>query len=137
MVDKHIRLSEKYIDILNVVRENEELKSDTEAIKFLLDMYSNNKSEEVIEEEKLKRYMDAYHERYYALFERLRWASQSAEKNTTIILDAINTMLINQEIADCISAEMFPSPVVQVSNDAYKKKIAYFKQKKDERNSKK
>ena len=65
--------------------------------------------------------------------ERLKWATKTSEQNSIVLLDAVNTLLHMFKADALISAELAPSIVVQQSQKNIKEKIAYFKQKSDER----
>lgn len=132
MIKKYI-IEEKHADIINHVREEQHLKNDSAAIRFILDEYEKNSKEKENDMQRIEVFLEAYHKKYYSMFERLRWASQVSEMNTTMILDAVNTMLITQDIENPVLTEAYLSPVLDVSKSSYKEKIAYFKQKKDDR----
>lgn len=75
-------------------------------------------------------------EQNYLPKERIRFGVQTAEQNSVILLDAINTLLHMFNAKNCISVEVAPHPVITQSRTAVKKQIAKAKQRKDERKSK-
>lgn len=132
-VRKIFNLKQKEMDILEKIRIEHGFKSDTAALHFMFDRYrelvDQKKLLEMVVEEALKQ----YEEKCIGLHERLRWATRVAEQNSIMLLDAVNTILINNEIEDCVPVELIESPVIQESRRAMKEKIAYFKQKRDHR----
>ena len=75
-------------------------------------------------------------EKNYLPAQRIRWGVQTAEQNTILLLDAINSLLWLFNAKECFRTEQFMHPVIQESQDALKEKIAYFKQQSDDRKSK-
>ena len=72
-------------------------------------------------------------EENYLQKERTRWAVQTAEQNSIILLDAINTILHKEQLTTCIGCDFAPSSVITQSRKNLKDKIQHFKQKSDER----
>lgn len=132
-MNKLFIIEDKHLEILNKVKTEKFFKSDSETIRFILEEYNRTIKKEKSEDEFIEKLLEAYHRKYYKLFERLRWASQTAEKNSTLLLDAVNTILLLNDIDDGVMTDTFISPVLEMSNNAYKEKIAYFKQMKDDR----
>lgn len=132
MIKKYI-IEEKHAALINRIREEHGLKNDSAALRFILDEYETDNKEKEKDMQRIDNFLEAYHKKYYAMFDRLRWASQTAEMNTTMLLDAVNTMLIAQDVENPVLTEAYLSPVLDESRSAYKAKIAYFKQKKDDR----
>lgn len=126
---KCIYLTEKEVSVLKSIKEEKRLKSDSAVISYLL----NNSTEEQKEFAKLIR--EELEENYLPK-ERIRWGVQTAEQNSIVLLDAINTLLWMLNAKDCIRTEVATHPVLEQSQKELKKKIAYFKQKSDERRSK-
>lgn len=135
-MNKLFIIEDKHLEILNKVKTEKFFKSDSETIRFILEEYNRTIKKEKSEDEFIEKLLEAYHRKYYKLFERLRWASQTAEKNSTLLLDAVNTILLLNDIDDGVMTDTFISPVLEMSNNAYKEKIAYFKQMKDDRKRK-
>lgn len=106
-------------------------------LRYIIQEYQKNEQQKENDAALISGLLESYNQKYYALFERLRWASQTAEMNTTILLDAINTILIKDDVRESILREAIQAPVIADSQNAYKEKIAYFKQQKDDRNKKK
>lgn len=142
MVEKECNLVKKYVveqkhvDLVKQVKSDYGLKNDSAALRYIIEEYEKNCQKKKENSELIEEFLEAYHQKYYALFDRLRWATQTAEMNSMILLDAINTMLILQDVKDGVLVDSFMSPVLALSKSAYKEKIAHFKQKKDDRKNK-
>lgn len=126
---KCISLSDEDLKQLDYLKKYYGIRSDSQVISFLLKGEQNRQQQSavVIREELEKNYLPK---------ERIRFGVQTAEQNSTILLDAINTLLHMFNAKDCIPVEVAPHPVVTQSRTAVKKQIAKAKQRKDERKSK-
>ena len=136
VVKKYV-LDQECIDTISKVKADKEFKNDSATLRYIIQEYQKNKQQKENDAALISGLLESYNQKYYALFERLRWASQTAEMNTTILLDAINTILIKDDVRESILREAIQAPVIADSQNAYKEKIAYFKQQNDDRNKKK
>lgn len=134
MANKHFEISDERIEILNQVKVDNNLKTDVAAINFLLDSYQKEREKQ--EENKMlaELFVKTFTDSFHPFMERIRWATKTAEMNSMFLLDAVNTILLNQNISDCVPVETYMSPVIAASQEIYKEKLAYFKQQKDNRN---
>ena len=126
---KCIYLSEEDLQTLKSLRQAQGLKSDSQVFSYLLKRSTQDHQELA---EAIRREL----EQNYLPKERIRFGVQTAEQNSTILLDAINTLLHMLNAKDCIPVEVAPHPVVTQSRTAVKKQRAKAKQKKDEWKSK-
>lgn len=133
MMTKKYVLDQEQLDLIQKVKEEKNIKNDSATLRYIIMQYAAFLQEDDREQMFINRLMNAYHAKYYAMFERLKWACQTSEMNSTILLDAINTLLISEDIDETILTGVAEAPIVNMSRTAYKEKIAYFKQKKDDR----
>ncbi len=124
---KGIYLSEEDVVLLKEKKQELGLKSDSAVVSYLLHQPESEKIAVAVREELEKHYLPK---------ERIRWGVRTAEENSTILLDAVNTLLTMLKAEVCIPADKAPHPVVEQSRQQIKERIAYFKQKSDERKSK-
>lgn len=126
---KCFSLSEEDWALLEQYKKENNIKNNSQAVSSLLHQNQDNREQLAIaiREELEKNYLPK---------ERIRWATKTAEQNSIVILDAMNTLLHMLKADACIPVEMAAHPVVKQSQDRIKEKIAYFKQKSDERKSK-
>ena len=122
---KNIYIDEKEYDVLQSIKKEYGLKTDSAAISFLLQ--SGNISENIA-----KAVVNEMEESYMKS-ERLKWATKTAEQNSTVLLDAMNTLLHMMKADTLISVEFAPHPIIEKSKQNIKDKIAHFKQAADER----
>lgn len=136
MIKKLYTLDNSQVQVIECVKTEQGFTDSSKALRYIVDEYEKTIKKKNQEDEFIEKLLDAYNKKYYALFERLRWASQTSEKNSTMLLDAVNTILLIQDITDGILVDAIQAPVLQMSQTAYKEKIAYFKQMKDDRKRK-
>lgn len=129
MKQKCIYLSEEDIEILKSLRKEHGLKSDSQVVSWLLQRSTQD-------QEELAKVIRKELEENYISKDRIKWATQTAEQNSIILLDAINTLLWMLNAEDNISVDIAAHPVIKQSKEIIKAKVAHFKQKSDERKSK-
>lgn len=129
MIKKHISLSEEDVTRLIEFKKQHGFHTDSEVFSHLLAETQNRNPPTACEirEELEKNYLQK---------DRMKWATQTAEQNSIVLLDAINTILWLLNAKDNIAVEHASHPVISQSKKLLKKKLAYFKQKSDERKSK-
>lgn len=126
---KCIYLSEEELSLLKSIKKEQGMNSDSQVVAWLL-------RRSALDQKELAIAIRAELEENYLPKERIRWGVQTAEQNSIVLLDAMNTLLHILNAKDCISTEVAAHPVIAQSQDSIKRKIAYFKQKSDERKSK-
>ena len=121
-IRKNIYFDEKKYEKLQDMKLKYGLKSDSAAVNFLLESgdVSQNIAREVIREM----------EENYMKSERLKWATKTAEQNSVLLLDSINTILNALKVSKLISVDEQESPVIKESRKKLDKKIENRKQRK-------
>lgn len=125
-------LEESNLIILKKLQEELKLSSGSQVINYLL----KQEAEQPAMEEKIAIAVRKELEENYLSKERIRWGVQTAEQNSMVILDVLNTLLHKEKLSTCIDVDFAPSPVIEQSKERIKRRIHYFKQKSDERKSK-
>ena len=87
VVKKYV-LDQECIDTISKVKADKEFKNDSATLRYIIQEYQKNEQQKENDAALISGLLESYNQKYYALFERLRWASQTAEMNTTILLDA-------------------------------------------------
>lgn len=134
---KHINISDDDLKVFDEVKEEYHLKTDSSVLKFLLKMYMENKDKQDADEKIADMFLEKFEKNYYAFFERLRWSTRTAEENSIYLMDAVNTLLINEGIKDGVPVEVYMHPVIATAKENHKRKVEHFKQAKDDRIAKK
>lgn len=131
---KHISISQEDAAVFEKVKTDQKLKTDAAVLKYLLNMYMENLDEDIRNQKLVDLFMETFSKNYYAFFERLRWATRTSEENSIFLLDAVNTMLVNENIKDGVPVEVYTHPVIATAKENHKRKVEHFKQAKDDRN---
>lgn len=123
---KHYNLPEQTVNIIHKVMEEKNFKYEVDAVIFIIGHYAQNK---FFKDETLK----AFDEKYKDLFTRLRLATRTAEQNSIVLLDAVNTLLYEFQSAKLLmpAEEGTIHPVISSSKANLKEKINSYKQRKD------
>lgn len=137
---KHFNLEEDVIEIIQRVKKEQGFKTEVKALSYIVREYDSRR-EDVISDEAASKLADVflakYNEQYYKYMDRIRWAIQTAETNSIIAKDVLNTMLINQGISHCVLTDVSTSPVIETSLEWQKNKVEHFKQQKEDRKRRK
>lgn len=75
--------------------------------------------------------VEMFDKRYGSLLSRLKISTQESDKNSQILIEVLNTMLINNNIKDLISTDNGMSKVLTEAKTVVSDRIGRAKQKKD------
>lgn len=128
---KQFDLSDEAISVIRSVQEQHGFKSERLAVEYILRNFDTREADEKIADAVVKKLDTDYIQR-----DRLKWSTQTAEQNSIILLDCLNTLLFSMNIQDIVPVDAAPSPVIRNSKTRIKEKIAWFKQQSDERKAK-
>ena len=126
--NKHFYL---YEDTINGIKEyaDKNKMTSSEVIEMLWETFqagNSNKTDVII---------DKVAERFENLFTGFRLASRQSEKNTAVIIQAVNTLAVKMNCDTFVSTDKFKSPVISGSEKYVKDKIAGYKQNADFKNT--
>ncbi len=128
---KQFDLSDEAISVIRSVQEQHGFKSERLAVEYILRNFDTREADEKIADAVVKKLDTDYIQR-----DRLKWSTQTAEQNSIILLDCLNTLLFSMNIQDIVPVDSAPSPVIRNSKTRIKERIAWFKQQSDERKAK-
>ena len=126
MVHKHFILTEESCEIIRSVMVERNLKTETSSLEYILSEFLRHKpmAEEIAET------LHAYQE---ADLKRILSSASSCAKSAELLLDMMNTLLVERGYQDCYPADEHPSVVLSQAKEAQKKRVSKAKQKKDNR----
>lgn len=130
MKQKCIHLSEEDVRILNSIKKKYGFKSDGQTVSYLIHKHEQGYEDLAVAVRKEL-------EDNYLPKERIRWGVQTAEQNTIVMMDVLNSLLWMLNAKNCYRVGEITHPVIKESKDELKKMIAHFKQKSDEKKVKK
>lgn len=113
MIKKHFLFDESDLKIIETVKNKQQFISDAETLRYILRRYKDMDKVEQGENRILISIMKAVEER---------------EK---LLMDAMNTILIKNQVEKCIPVRLLESPVFIGSRLYEKEKLAQLKQRKD------
>lgn len=127
-VRKNYNLKKETVEKIHQVMEERNM-NETSALEFIVNEYFNRA-------DYIDAIIDRLLERDKSYRERLRWATRTAEINSQMLLDAMNTILVSKKFEYCCFPEAYMSPVLEQSKENIDRKIEHYKQEKDNRERK-
>lgn len=126
--NKHFYL---YEDTINGIKEyaDKNRMTSSEVIEMLWETFQAGNSD------KTDVIIDRVAERFENLFTGFRLASRQSEKNTAVIIQAVNTLAVKMNCDTFVSTDKFKSPVIAGSEKYVRDKIAGYKQNADFKNT--
>lgn len=126
--NKHFYL---YEDTINGIKEyaDKNKMTSSEVIEMLWENFQAGNSD------KTDVIIDRVAERFENLFTGFRLASRQSEKNTAVIIQAVNTLAVKMNCDTFVSTDKFKSPVIAGSEKYVRDKIAGYKQNADFKNT--
>lgn len=115
MIQKPFRFEVGDLEIIQDVKKQCNFKSEAEALRHIVRTHKEPKEKN-----------------YGVMITILR----TVEENQAILIDAINTMLIEEGIKICQPVSLRESPVIEKSREYRKRKLAKLKMEKDYKNRK-
>lgn len=126
MIRKHFSIADESLEIIRQIMKREKLPSESAAVNYALQFYERQTQEEA---DNMKNVLDASRKTMAIM----KGSFRETERMTAIILDAINTILMERGYQECYPAGTMPSRVIQESERLQKKRIIKMKQMKDHR----
>ena len=129
MKKKTYRIPEETERIIQNLMQEKNFTSENAALIYIVDEFEKRKSlaDEIA---------DSLIERDKKFRERLRWATRTAELNSQMLLDAVNTILWSKKYENCCMSHVLMNPVLEQSKQSIERRIEHFKQEKDNRERK-
>lgn len=128
---KVYNLEQEDIDILQEVMKEYGYRTQVQAVRHVIQSYKKLQNEEVHSRMVAEQILNVFAEQYKDYWKRLYSSVRATDKNASIMLDVLNTILIENDYEACIFTDVFPSPVIDGSREHLKKKIGKVKQKVD------
>ncbi len=122
------RLSDTSISHLNKFADEIRV-SRTEALERIISEHRQNSdsSTDIIADKIISKIENNYKN----LFTRLRLAGNYTEQNVQIIIEMLNSIIVGLQLTESFTTEIQKTDILQDSETLVKKRIAKYKQKKD------
>ena len=124
--DKHYKLNEDTIKIIEKFAEKNTRGNATEALEKIVTEYAN-KDNVKIEDSFIQMLSLSLLEKMKPDLTRIRLGSNGADKNTQIILELINGLYNHLGITSLVSTEDFKMPPIEKAETVVKNRIAYYR----------
>ena len=130
------RLNNETVEYLNKYKEENKLSSLTKALELIV---SEHMSASMNREEAIaKRVIDLFESKYGNALTRIRLATRTADINSQVIIETINSILYSANFpSSFVPTDVMKNEIIEKSEEKVKARIAYYKQLKDNKNSKK
>lgn len=115
MKQKCIHLSEEDVRILNSIKKKYGFKLDGQTVSYLIHKHEQGYEDLAVAVRKEL-------EDNYLPKERIRWGVQTAEQNTIMMMDVLNTLLWLFNAKNCYRVGEITHPVIKESKDELKKR---------------
>lgn len=133
-IKKNLTLYDNTLEYLELVKQKNSLTSISAAIDLVVQEHKTNSQNQV--DIIANRVADIIHERYENLFTRIRLGTTTADRNSQVIIEALNSLILNLEVKDSYSTDVLESTIIADSKDTVKKRIEHYKQLKDNKSHK-
>lgn len=131
MTKKIFNLSAEELEIIESVREQHNYKTQVEALRYLLQSYKNGRTESEKSKEIAEAVLEIFLKNYEASWKRLYMSTRQTDKKISILMDAVNTVLVENAYEHNISVDVAESPVFSEAKESLKVKIQKRKQYRD------
>ena len=121
---KHLYLSEQSLKILADVKEKNQLSSESAAIEYILRQYAEQENME----DTLGRVMETFYDDRLRSIEHI---VRESDRNLYLLLDCMNTLLIERGYSRCFSFEREPGAALEQARENLSLKLERQKQLKD------
>jgi len=119
----------KYVEAL---KEERNLHSYSAALDIIISEHRKNNGEQINAMSDIV--VKKIETKFSNLFTRLRLGTGTADKNSQVIIEILNSMVLNQDLEKAFSTEVIESDIVKESKETIRKRIEHYKQIKDNKN---
>lgn len=130
------RLNDETFEYLKAYKESNQLGSVTKALELIVQEHkaSSMKQEEAV----AKKVMELFENKYGNALTRIRLASRTADINTQVLIEIINSILYSGSVtAAFLPTDVMKNEIIEKSEERIKARIAYYKQLSDDKKRKK
>lgn len=129
---KELTLYKENIEYIKKVKSEQGLRSMSAAVDYIIMQHRKMTDEQTdIVAEKL---LTKIEEKYKNMFTRLRLGVTTADKNSQVMLEILNSIILNLSMDKMYDTDILESNIVKESKDTVKNRIEKYKQLKDNKN---
>lgn len=129
---KELTLYKENIEYIKKVKSEQGLRSMSAAVDYIIMQHRKMTDEQTdIVAEKL---LTKIEEKYKNVFTRIRLGVATADKNSQVMLEILNSIILNLSMDKMYDTDILESNIVKESKDTVKNRIEKYKQLKDNKN---
>lgn len=135
-ISKFYRLSPDEVKVIQQVQEIYGYTTEVKALSHIIREYENLGDEEKRSEKIARAILRVFDEQYKGFWKRLYFSARQTDKNMTVLMDIVNSYLIDRDFGSYVSQDTLTAPVIEEAREHLKTKISKRKQMKDNRSRK-
>lgn len=125
-----ITISQSTREYIDYVKKEHNLRSLSQAVDYIVQQERKNDNVDVLADRILEKLKDKYEN----MFTRIRLGVNTADKNSQIMIEILNSMIYSLGVNQCYDTDIIKTDVVRDSENIIKNRIAHYKQIKDSKN---
>lgn len=122
-----ITISQGTREYIDYVKKEHNLRSLSQAVDYIVQQERKNDNVDVLADRILEKLKDKYEN----MFTRIRLGVNTADKNSQIMIEILNSMIYSLGVNQCYDTDIIKTDVVRDSENIIKNRIAHYKQIKD------
>ena len=122
-----ITISQSTREYIDYVKKEHNLRSLSQAVDYIVQQERKNDNVDVLADRILEKLKDKYEN----MFTRSRLGVNTADKNSQIMIEILNSMIYSLGVNQCYDTDIIKTDVVRDSENIIKNRIAHYKQIKD------
>lgn len=122
-----ITISQSTREYIDYVKKEHNLRSLSQAVDYIVQKERENDNVDVLADRILEKLKDKYEN----MFTRIRLGVNTADKNSQIMIEILNSMIYSLGVNQCYDTDIIKTDVVRDSENIIKNRIAHYKQIKD------
>ena len=123
----NITIDQSTKEYIDKVKKEKNLRSQSRAIDYIIMQERENDNVDVLAD----CIVDKIKDRYENMFTRIRLGATTADRNSQVMIEILNSMIYALNITQCYNTDYLKTDVVRESQDIIKNRIEYYKQIKD------
>lgn len=129
---KELTLYKENIEYIKKVKSEQGLRSMSTAVDYIIMQHRKMTDEQT--DSVAEKLLSKIEEKYKNMFVRLRLGVTTADRNSQVILEILNSMILNMSMDKMYDTDILESNIVKESKDTVKNRIERYKQIKDNKN---
>ena len=130
---KELTLYKENIEYIKKVKSEQGLRSMSAAVDYIIMQHRKMTDEQT--DSVAEKLLSKIEEKYKNMFVRLRLGVTTADRNSQVILEILNSMILNMSMDKMYDTDILESNIVKESKDTVKNRIERYKQIKDNNRS--